>query len=75
MPAIAKYPKDGEPWLDREEVLRRVRTVFEQVDLDGEAGRQEVGKTLKTLQSFDSVPPESVAKLQSDLAEAATITA
>ena len=75
MPVIAIYPKDGEPWLDRAEFLRRVRAAFEQVDLDEEAGRQAVGKTLKTLQSFDSAPPESIAKLQSDLAEAVTITA
>src|SRR5688572_29299970 len=75
MPHIAIYPHDGDLWLDREEVLRRVRMAFEQVDVDEEAGRESVGKTLQMLQSFEDVPSESIAKLQSDLAEAATITA
>jgi hypothetical protein len=75
MPFIKIYPREGEPWLDREEVLRRVRAVFEQVDVDEEAGRASLAKMLRTLQSFESAPPESIARLQADLAEAATITA
>jgi hypothetical protein len=75
MPSIVIYPQDGEPWLDWLEVERRVRVAFESVELDREAGREYVARTLKMLQDFPNAPPESVQKLRAAVEVAVMVSA
>jgi hypothetical protein len=75
MPSIEIYPQDGEPWLDWDELERRVRDAFENVELDREAGRESVLHTLKALQDFPNAPPESLQKLRAAAEVAVLVSA